>query len=96
MILDADACCRALSTRDARFDGRLFVGVRTTGIHCRPICPAQTPKRQNLTFHSSAAAAQAAGQAIGKANASASVFCRQIEEGLKSTIRSAGPPPLLE
>ncbi len=61
MDLDHDACYRALVTRDARFDGRLFVGVKTTGIYCRPICPARTPKPQNVTFHASAAAAQEAG-----------------------------------
>src|SRR3984893_16629574 len=61
MDLDADACYRAIQTRDSRFDGRLFVGVRTTGIYCRPICPARTPKRQNVAFYRSAAAAQAAG-----------------------------------
>ena len=61
MDMDTDACYRALSTRDARFDGRLFVGVKTTGIYCRPICPARTPKRQNVRFFASAAGAQAAG-----------------------------------
>jgi len=60
-LLGADACYRALSTRDPRFDGRLFVGVRTTGIYCRPICPARTPKRENCTFFATAAAAQEAG-----------------------------------
>jgi AraC family transcriptional regulator, regulatory protein of adaptative response / DNA-3-methyladenine glycosylase II len=61
MDLDVDACYRAFSTRDARFDGRLFGGVRTTGIYCRPICPARMPKRENMTFYPSAAAAQEAG-----------------------------------
>jgi AraC family transcriptional regulator, regulatory protein of adaptative response / DNA-3-methyladenine glycosylase II len=61
MDLDDDACYRALSTRDARFDGRIFVGVRTTGIYCRPICPARTPKRQNVSFYPTASAAQEAG-----------------------------------
>jgi AraC family transcriptional regulator of adaptative response / DNA-3-methyladenine glycosylase II len=61
MDMDRDACYRALSTRDARFDGRLFVGVKTTGIYCRPICPARTPKIENVTFWPTAAAAQAAG-----------------------------------
>jgi AraC family transcriptional regulator of adaptative response / DNA-3-methyladenine glycosylase II len=56
-----DVCYRALATRDARFDGRLFVGVKTTGIYCRPICPARPAKRENVTFWPSAAAAQAAG-----------------------------------
>jgi AraC family transcriptional regulator, regulatory protein of adaptative response / DNA-3-methyladenine glycosylase II len=61
MKLDDGVCYRALTTRDARFDGRFFVGVRTTGIYCRPICPARTPKRENVTFFSCAAAAEAAG-----------------------------------
>jgi len=61
MDMDDDACYRALTTRDARFDGRLFVGVKTTGIYCRPICPARTPKRENVRFYPSAAAAQGAG-----------------------------------
>ncbi len=61
MSLDHDAWYRALVTRDARFDGRLFVGVRTTGIYCRPVCPARTPLRQNVHFYPSAAAAQEAG-----------------------------------
>jgi AraC family transcriptional regulator of adaptative response / DNA-3-methyladenine glycosylase II len=61
MDLDADACYRAICTRDARFDGRLFIGVKTTGIYCRPVCPARTPKRENVMFYPSAAAAQSAG-----------------------------------
>jgi len=58
---DHSVCYRALSTRDARFDGRLFVAVTTTGIYCRPICPARTPKPENCRFFACAAAAQAAG-----------------------------------
>ncbi len=61
MDLDVEACYRAFRTRDARFDGRLFSGVRTTGIYCRPVCPARTPKRENMSFYATAAAAQAAG-----------------------------------
>src|SRR6185436_11624071 len=61
MDLDADACYRAILTRDARFDGRLFIGVKTTGIYCRPVCPARTPRRENVSFYASAAAAQEAG-----------------------------------
>ena len=61
MDMDDDACYRAISTRDARFDGRLFTGVKTTGIYCRPICPARTPKRENVRFYPTAAAAQSAG-----------------------------------
>src|SRR5712671_6669800 len=61
MDMDRTACYRAISSRDTRFDGRLFIGVKTTGIYCRPICPARTPKRENVMFFSSAAAAQEAG-----------------------------------
>src|SRR5258708_3687030 len=61
MDMDRPACHRAISTRDARFDGRLFVGVKTTGIYCRPICPARTPKFENTSFYPTAAAAQEAG-----------------------------------
>ena len=59
--LDPEICYRALLTRDARFDGRFFTGVRTTGIYCRPVCPATTPKRENIAFYRSAAAAEVAG-----------------------------------
>jgi len=59
--LDPDVCYRALSTRDDRFDGRFFVGVTSTGVYCRPVCPARTPKRANCVFLPCAAAAQEAG-----------------------------------
>ena len=61
MQLAPDICYRALRTRDARFDGRFFVAVRSTGVYCRPICPASTPKRENCLFLPCAAAAQEAG-----------------------------------
>ncbi|HEY3919012.1 MAG TPA: AlkA N-terminal domain-containing protein [Stellaceae bacterium] len=61
MDLDHDACYRAVAQRDARFDGRFFTGVKTTGIYCRPICPARTPRSENVTFFPTAAAAQEAG-----------------------------------
>lgn len=61
MDLDHDACYRALCARDPRFDGRLFVAVKTTGIYCRPVCPARTPHRRNVVFYPTAAAAQEAG-----------------------------------
>jgi len=61
MELDATRCYRVLGTRDRRFDGRFFVAVRTTGIYCRPICPAPTPKFQNVRFFACAAAAEDAG-----------------------------------
>ncbi len=61
MDLDHDACYRALCLRDARFDGRFFTAVKTTGIYCRPICPARTPHSRNVVFFPTAAAAQEAG-----------------------------------
>ncbi len=61
MHLDREACYRALLTRDARFDGRFFTAVRSTGIYCRPICPARPPKLCNIVFMPSAAAAENAG-----------------------------------
>lgn len=61
MDMNDDACYRAIETRDRRFDGQLFVAVTTTGIYCRPICPAPTPKRKNVRFFPTAAAAQTAG-----------------------------------
>lgn len=59
--MDVVACRRAFETRDARFDGRVFCGVKTTGIYCRPICPARTPKAENVVYYPTAAAAQEAG-----------------------------------
>lgn len=59
--LDQEACYRAVKGRDRRFDGVFYTAVRTTGIYCRPSCPAITPKQGNVTFYRSAAAAQAAG-----------------------------------
>lgn len=59
--LDPEACWRACATRDARFDGAFFTGVSSTGIYCRPVCPARLPARRNCTFYASAAAAEAAG-----------------------------------
>ncbi len=61
LALDPDRCYRASQSRDARFDGWFYVAVRTTGIYCRPSCPAVTPKRSNVEFHRSAAAAQQLG-----------------------------------
>ena len=61
MHLDAESCYRAVKSRDRRFDGVFFIAVRTTGIYCRPSCPARTPAYENVTFHPTAAAAQSAG-----------------------------------
>jgi AraC family transcriptional regulator, regulatory protein of adaptative response / DNA-3-methyladenine glycosylase II len=61
ILPDSDTCYRAVQARDPRFDGWFFTAVRTTGIYCRPSCPAITPRRHNVEFHPSAAAAQRAG-----------------------------------
>ncbi len=61
MIVDSDRFWRAVEAEDPRFDGWVFCGVKSTGIYCRPSCPARTPKRENVCFFSTAAAAQAAG-----------------------------------
>ncbi len=60
-MLDTDTCYRALASRDSRFDGRFFTAVVTTGVYCRPVCPARTPRRRNVRFFPSAAAAEEAG-----------------------------------
>ncbi|SIN19700.1 DNA-3-methyladenine glycosylase II [Micromonospora cremea] len=59
--MDFERCYRAVDSRDQRFDGWFYTGVTSTGIYCRPSCPATTPKRQNVRFFPSAAAAQGAG-----------------------------------
>jgi AraC family transcriptional regulator of adaptative response / DNA-3-methyladenine glycosylase II len=61
VTFDSDRCWQAIEACDPRFDGWVFCGVRTTGIYCRPSCPARTPKRENVRFFATAAAAQAAG-----------------------------------
>jgi len=60
-VLDHERCYRAVSSRDNRFDGWFVTAVRTTGIYCRPSCPATTPKRANVEFFTSAATAQQRG-----------------------------------
>ncbi len=61
MNTDPKTCYRAVKSRDARFDGRFFTGVVSTGIFCRPVCPAITPKQKNCQFFENAAAAMNAG-----------------------------------
>jgi len=60
-LSDREVYYRALETRDARFDGLIFVAIQSTGIYCRPVCPARTPHLSNCRFYPSAAAAQDAG-----------------------------------
>jgi AraC family transcriptional regulator, regulatory protein of adaptative response / DNA-3-methyladenine glycosylase II len=61
MTLDFDTCYRAVLARDPRFDGRFFTAVTSTGIYCRPVCPARTPARRNMRFYPHTGAAEAAG-----------------------------------
>ncbi len=61
MIFDSERFWQVLELGDPRFDGWVFCGVKTTGIYCRPSCPARTPKRENVRFFATAAAAQSAG-----------------------------------
>ena len=61
MQLDRESCQRARIARDPRFDGCFFIAVKTTRIYCRPICPAPSPKEQNVVYYPSAAAAAEAG-----------------------------------
>jgi AraC family transcriptional regulator of adaptative response / DNA-3-methyladenine glycosylase II len=60
VVLDPETCFRALAARDRRFDGAFYVGVTTTGIYCRPVCPARTPARDRCVFFGSAAEAERA------------------------------------
>ena len=60
-LVDFDERYRAISARDTRFDGQFVTAVRSTGIYCRPSCPARTPKPQNVTFYPTSAAAHEAG-----------------------------------
>ena len=61
MLLDRESCNRAVESADARFDGVFFVGITTTTIYCRPICPARRTLRKNRRYFTSAAAAERAG-----------------------------------
>jgi AraC family transcriptional regulator of adaptative response / DNA-3-methyladenine glycosylase II len=58
---DTERCYRAVTSRDSRFDGQFIMAVRTTGIYCRPSCPALTPRPKNVKFFPTSAAAQASG-----------------------------------
>ena len=60
-MLDPEECERARVSRDRRYDGRFFTGVRTTKIYCRPVCPVRPAQGRNVSFYPSAAAAEAAG-----------------------------------
>ena len=96
MKLDPEVCHRALDTHDPRFDGLFFVGISSTGIYCRPVCPTRQTKRENRTFYPTAAAAEAAGyrpclrcrpelapgrSSVDAVNAWARAAVRRIEDG---------------
>jgi len=87
--LDPDACYRAYSARDARFDGTFFVGVKTTGIYCRPICPARTPARERCAFYRYAIEAERDGfRACFRCRPERAPGTRQ-ERGLSPTVQNA-------
>ena len=99
MNLTREQCYRAVISRDARFDGRFFVGVSSTRIYCRPVCPSKKPALANCNFFRHAAAAEVAGYRpclrcrpelapghapIDSANQLATAAIKQIEEGILS------------
>jgi methylphosphotriester-DNA--protein-cysteine methyltransferase len=61
MLPDMETLYDAMEARDGRFDGLVFICVKTTGIYCRPVCPARTPLRRNVEFRETAAECEAAG-----------------------------------
>ncbi|MEJ7605381.1 MAG: Ada metal-binding domain-containing protein [Bryobacteraceae bacterium] len=61
VLLDPETCYRAMKAHDPRFDGSFFIAVSSTWIYCRPVCRVKTPKPENCTFYSSAAAAESHG-----------------------------------
>jgi len=60
-MLSFETCNAARLRRDPNYDGRFFTAVKTTGIYCRPVCPARHPLTRNVTYYPTAAAAEAAG-----------------------------------
>src|SRR5687768_8491422 len=90
MLLDFD-CYKALVARDARFDGRFFVAVKSTGIYCRPVCPARTPRKSSCVFMTTAAAAEGAGYRPClrcRPELAPSPLAVSLEEALYSAIRA--------
>jgi AraC family transcriptional regulator of adaptative response / DNA-3-methyladenine glycosylase II len=59
--IDFDTCYRAMETRDRSFEGSIYAAVTSTGIYCRPGCPARMPKRENVRFYATADEARSAG-----------------------------------
>ena len=87
--LDAAHCYEVVKARDARFDGVFFVGVSTTGVYCRPVCPARTPLARNVQFYRSAAAAEQAGfRPCLRCRPETAPFC-PAWKGTKTTVERA-------
>ena len=94
---DDERAWRAVTARDACFDGRIYYAVTTTGIFCRPSCPARKPDRANVTFHASAEAAERAGFRPCKRcdpSAAAPPWAEKIEQACR-LMESAEAPPTL-
>lgn len=95
--LDADACWAAFSNRDRSQDGRFVGAVRTTGIYCKPSCPARHPRRENVTFYADGAAARAAGfRACLRCKPDEVARDRVAVDQALAMIAAAEEPPTLE
>ena len=82
--MDDEQRYQAAASKDARFDGVFFVAVTTTGIYCRPSCPAMTPRRENVRFYSTSAAAQQTGFPVW-VDVMLPAGCRSITSGRPAT-----------
>src|SRR5499425_2771881 len=88
-MVDFAALYDALRCRDPAWDGAVFVGVRTTGVYCRPVCPARTPLARNVTFYRGAAAAEHAGfRPCLRCRPETAPFC-PAWKGTKTTVERA-------
>ena len=88
-MLDFAALYDALRSRDPAFDGVVFVGVKTTGVYCRPVCPARTPLARNVKFYRSAAAAEREGfRPCLRCRPETAPFC-PAWKGTKTTVERA-------
>jgi AraC family transcriptional regulator of adaptative response / DNA-3-methyladenine glycosylase II len=85
MPLDADQCRAAHVSRDPRFDGRFVLGVRTTGIFCRPVCPAPTARAENVEYFETVEGARAAGYRPCRRCRPATALARPTSHGTAAT-----------
>jgi len=96
-MLDTERCWQAICERDASFDGRFVFAVRSTGIFCRPSCPARRPRREAVTFHTTADAALAAGfRACRRCSPQGQSPAEQLDELVVAACRllAEAPQPL--